>query len=909
MSPRATTVTVSAPSDRLTRLQSAFHSAPELQLFIDARGHVLDANHAALAVLALPLDALLARALGDVPGWQQLPGLAAWLRESLDGVHRTHEVVLLDGNAPRRLLFTCWAVPSTSPAVYRVLGAEQAHEREGAATATALEMLRVAEAQFRAALAAGFDAFVIADPVRDDRGVLVDLRVREANHLAAVQAEQPRETLRGQSLLEVFPHSRNTELWEQCVAVLETQQPVDVTQAVPLPWYPHRWVHRQILPFGSAVAISSRDVTDALAERRALEESERRYRQLFASSAAMQLIVDEASGDVLDANAAAVDFYGWSRESMRALRLDDLDATMMDSWRTGLPTADQERADIVRRRHRIAGGDARDVEVAASRTVHAGRTAFHLIVHDVTARTRAEAQLRDSDAEFRAVINGMSEGVVIYNSKSVIVAHNPSAERILGLSGEELRGEKVIERDWNAYHEDGTPWPTADHPVHVALRTGVRQPQVVMRIQRRTGDVAWLSVTAQPLMRADEARPYASVAVFTDVTSQRAEEERYRQMQTLDAIGQLAGGIAHDYNNLLTVIRGATGFLRESMVSESDALDDVSTIERATDRAEELTRRLLAVGRRQMLHAESVDLGDLVQDYVPHINAQCTDAIVVELLLSPERVLARLDLAHGRDALKALVDNAVAAMPQGGTLTISTALRLVERAEPDQTMARARVFAMLEVRDTGVGMADDVRERLFEPFFSTKAFGASHGMGLASVHGMMAQSDGFVECDSALGVGTSLRLYFPCATADDRVRTPPRSVPAIATRGVLLVDDDAMLGDLARRMLERLGHTVWLAESGTDAVPLLARLGRTISVLVTDLTMPGMSGLELIEHVQREYPALPIVAISGFSLNASARDELAMRKVAFVPKPFHADALNTAIERAIATHATSVSTA
>ena len=915
VSPRANTVTVSASSDRLTRLQAAFHVAPELQLFVDARGHVLDANHAALAFLGLPLDALLAQPLDGLGRWQLFPGLADWLRSSLAGERRVHEVVVLDGATPRRLRFTCWPVPAGAAEIYRIAAADDPHTfaddtevpaavaRERAATATALEMLRVAEAQFRAALDAGFDAFVIADPVRDAQGNLVDLRVREANQLAAEQAAQSRESLRGQSLLEVFPHSRNTDLWEQCAAVLDTQKPVDVTQAVPLPWYPNRWVHRQILPFGSAVAISSRDVTDALNERRALEDSERRYRQLFTSSAATQIIIDEDTGDILDANAAAVAFYGWSRESLRALRLDDLDATMMESWRSGLPSAEQERADIIRRRHRIAGGDARDVEVAASRIVHAGRAAFHLIVYDVSARTRAESQLRDSDTEFRAIFNGMSEGVVIYDASGAVVAHNPSAERILGLTADELHGFKAIERDWQASHEDGTPWPTAEHPVHVALRTGVGHPPVAMRIQRGTGDEAWLSITAQALLRTGESRPYAAVAVFSDTTAQRAIEERDRQVQTLEAVGQLAGGIAHDFNNLLTVIRGATGFLREAIPRGTDALDDVVTIERATDRAEELTRRLLAVGRRQMLRAESVDLGALVQEFVPSVKAQCGEIIAVDVIRSRDRVLARLDRAQGRDALKALVDNAVAAMPDGGTLTLSTALRQVERMDPDRGITTSRTFAMIEVRDTGVGMDADVRERLFEPFFSTKAFGASHGMGLASVHGMMAQSEGFVECDSTPGVGTALRLFFPCATADDRVHTPPRSLPAIASREILLVDDDAMLRDLARRMLERLGHTVWLAESADDAISQLVRVQQRVSVLVTDLTMPGMSGLELIERVQLDYPALPIVAISGFSLNATARDELASRHVPFVAKPFHADAFNEAIERAIAAHA------
>jgi CheY-like chemotaxis protein len=238
-------------------------------------------------------------------------------------------------------------------------------------------------------------------------------------------------------------------------------------------------------------------------------------------------------------------------------------------------------------------------------------------------------------------------------------------------------------------------------------------------------------------------------------------------------------------------------------------------------------------------------------------------------------------------------------MPGGGTLTLTTAVRMVERPGAALIDGGPRPYAMLEVRDTGEGMTDEVRARLFEPFFSTQPFGANHGMGLASVHGMVAQSHGFIECDSAPGEGTALRLFFPATTKSERSATPPGGAAAVTERGVLLVDDDPMLRDLARRMLERAGRSVAVASSGVEALDVLHTNAANVAVLVTDLTMPGLAGIVLIDASQRDFPTLPIVAISGYSIHGSVREELAQRGVVFLGKPFQAAELVRAIEKAV----------
>ena len=758
----------------------------------------------------------------------------------------------------------------------------------GRAQQATSEVVATSEAHLRGVLDAGFDAFVLAKAIRADDGRIADFRILHANQRAADMVESTREALIGQSLFERFPRSLDWGLWDQCCRVVISKQPLEATQLAPTPEQPARWLQRQLVPVDAdCVAISSRDVTAQHLERLSLEASEARHRQLFEHNGAIQLLADVETAALVDANPAAEAFYGWPRAILTTMFVTDLETISLEQWRELMASIPVGTGLRVQREHRIATGETRQVEAFIGVARVAQRRVLHLIIHDISDRVRAERQLRESEVRFRAVIAGMREGVVLHDESGAIQICNPSAERILGLTAAQLMGQKPIDRDWQAVREDGTVWPAAEHPAMVALRSGVSQPRQIMGIRRGDDIFAWLSVTADPLARPGEQRPYASVAVFTDVTDERASQERLRQAQKLEAVAQLAGGIAHDFNNLLTVIRGATMFLRDALGDDSPQIEDVAAIDRATTRAEELTRRLLAVGRRQLLRAEPVELGALLKDQLPIIRQELPLAIAVKLELHAAPVIASVDRTRLLDAVRALVDNARAAMPTGGTLTLRTAMASVVHPHETREDARPRPFAVLTVADTGLGMREEIRARLFEPFFSTQPFGANRGMGLASVHGMVHQIRGFIECDSVPNEGTTIRLFLPAAG------TPPLGMPAVATEpsdtrtgGILLVDDDLMLRDLGRRMLEKLGEVVYVVGSGAEALEFLAARAPDVSLMVTDLTMPGMSGLDLIDAVKLQYAGLPVAAISGYVVNPDARARLDARGVPFLPKPF-----------------------
>ena len=888
-------VTVSDSLDRLALLDATFQNGADLVALLARDGRVLDANARALEFAGAPLEVTVGQLLWTTLGWAARPLLSAWLETAIRGAHgvqaanRVEEVVNANGTV-NYVEFSVRALgdPQSNASWLQVTGTVVTEQLRNQAT------LRDAEARLRAALDVGADAIVVANAVRDDDGAVIDLIVVDACARAARLSDMSQADLVGRSLLGAFPLSRATGLWEQCLEVLATQTPHVVSVPAPVPDTPGRWVQRQIVPLNDGVAITSRDVTTLQREREALELSEARHRQLFEASAAIQLIANAATGALIDVNPAAEPFYGWERETMRAMRVGDFDDGALLEWMSTSFMDHDGPARAVVFTHRIASGEKRDVEVAASPVVIDGSQALHLIVHDVTERMWAERQLRESEARFRTVINDMSEGVVVHDVSGTIRVFNLEAERLLGLSAQQLEGLLPTDHDWHAVREDGTLWPAIDHPVMRALRTGRRQPRTLMGIRRGDRDHTWLQVTADPLLLAGEQLPFAAVAVFSDITEQRRTDERLREAQKLEAVGKLAGGIAHDFNNLLTVIRGASGFLAEALDAGSPAQADVRAIERATERAQVLTSRLLSVGRRQLLRVETVDLSVLVKEQTAAIRRSMPPGTRVEQALDARGVTALLDRQQAVEALSALVDNARLAMMNGGTLTLSTTLREAEASGPGGESAR---FAVLEVRDTGVGMTDEVRARLFEPFFSTRPFGTSHGMSLASVHGMVTQSHGSIECDSTAGHGTALRLVFPQATGDERRTTPRSSSAVFESRRVLLVDDDALLRDLASRMLERLGHEVVATASGAEALDILASRAADISALITDLTMPGMSGMELIAEVERRHPRLPILAISGFSMNADAREELHGRAIAFLPKPFNVESLTEALER------------
>ncbi len=423
----------------------------------------------------------------------------------------------------------------------------------------------------------------------------------------------------------------------------------------------------------------------------------------------------------------------------------------------------------------------------------------------------------------------------------------------------------------------------------------VRPVEADFRLTSGGDEAAWFTIQGRSLLAEDgEARV---VGLVQDVSERRRLEEQLLQSQKMEAIGRLAGGIAHDFNNLLTAINGYAGLVIRALPEDSPVIADIREIHRAGERAATLTSQLLAFSRRQVLQPTTLSLNEVLAGLVRLLGRLLGEDVRLHLDFEAEPGIVRADRGSLEQVIVNLAVNARDAMPSGGTLTMTTSARTVGLEDPDApTELPPGEYVLLMIRDTGVGMAPDVLEHVFEPFYTTKEVGKGTGLGLAMVHGTIRQSGGGVTVDSALERGTTFTIYLPRASDSSGEAAGPILAPVMpGSETILLVEDDPSVLGLARRSLESHGYHVLAAGSADAAVRLLAdgngaSLGK-LDLLVTDVVMPEESGRELAEDLRARRPDLKVLYMSGHTDDAVVAHGVHEAKVAFLQKPFSAEAL------------------
>ena len=510
------------------------------------------------------------------------------------------------------------------------------------------------------------------------------------------------------------------------------------------------------------------------------------------------------------------------------------------------------------------------------------------ILFDISERKATEVALRESEERLRLALEAAHLGMWEWDPETDALFWDDRHCSLFGLNPKEAPATAAKFLEF-VYPED-RDW------VRHAVREALRHDEAYgaeYRVRWRDGREHWLASAGRVLRNAN-SRAYRMRGITYDVTDRRGLEEHLRRAQKMEAIGQLAGGVAHDFNNLLMVIRGHVELLLNRPGVDGSVARNAEAIQKASERAAGITQQLLAFSRKQVLQARVIEMRSVVTDIANLLRRLLGPMVDFSLQLPSEPLWVRADESQLEQVVLNLAINARDAMPNGGTVTA-----IIDRVAGDSAIVRRRPgmpetdYIRLRVIDTGTGMDAATQARIFEPFFTTKEFGKGTGLGLATVYGVVKQSDGWIWVDSTLGVGTTFEIFLPAVSEPD-LEAAAKEKAGKETGGsetILVVDDEEGVREVATQYLSARGYLVLAAESGARALDLARVHPGQIHVLVTDAVMPGMNGPSLARELLSRRPETKVLYMSGYAEDASLLEEARERGEAFLQKPFGLDSL------------------
>jgi PAS domain S-box-containing protein len=636
---------------------------------------------------------------------------------------------------------------------------------------------------------------------------------------------------------------------------------------------------------GYLVAVA-RDVTERKKAENALKESEERYRSLFEN--ANDLIQSVApDGHLLYVNPAWLKTTGYTLEELQTLTIFDIlhpdhKAQCSETFKKVMSG---ESLDNIKAAFVAKDGRLIKVEGNANvRLVDGRAVACDGIFRDVTEHKKMEEKLFQITHDWEDTFNSITDMVTVHDKDFNIIHANKAAEKILKLPMLDISPQKC----YRFYH--GTDRPPEGCPSCDCLNTGLPsttelyEPHLEMFIE----------ITAIP--RFDSSNNIAGlIHVVRDITERKKLEDQLRQSQKMEAIGQLAGGVAHDFNNILTAIIGYANILKLKLKDDPVKIN-IDQILVSSEKGALLTQSLLAFSRQQVSSPEPVDINDIIKNMEKLLLRVIGENIELKTELTGD-LIVMADSIQIDQILINLCTNARDAMPHGGRLIIETrkagpsavAFLKEERSLLKLTGKDADYsgeFAELSVSDSGIGMTEKIRERIFEPFFTTKEFGKGTGLGLSIVYGIIKQHNGYIVCESEPGKGTTFKIYLPIIKAEV-VRTEPEEIPDAASTAyiVLLAEDEFIVRKLTKQVLEEFGYKVIEAVDGEDAVLKFNENKDNIDLLLFDIIMPKMSGQEAYDRIMKITPGIKIILTSGYPADFINKDEIIKEGINFMAKP------------------------
>ncbi len=621
--------------------------------------------------------------------------------------------------------------------------------------------------------------------------------------------------------------------------------------------------------------------------------AEERFETAFRAAPIASIMTIPPRHLILDVNPAFETLTGHAHAAAVGRTPTELDLWGDPSTRGDLVarTADGGAIPEMATRVRTASGVLMDVRLSGRPILASGGPAYLWMAVDETERVRAEASLRATASRLMAIVDASPMAIVLIDRARLVGLWNPAAETLFGWTASEVLGRRIpLEAEA----------PDAARSLIDSVLGGVTVRDDQLSVVRRDGVMRRISVASAPIRDADGAI-VGALTMCADISEREELQASLREAQKMESIGFLAGGVAHDFNNIMTAVGGYATMAMDAIGPGHPATSDLQEVVRATERATALTRQLLTFSRRQATDPEVIDLGAEVRGLEPLLRRAMSEDVDIRIDAGDEPAWIRADRTQIQQALLNLAVNARDAMPQGGRLRIAVTTDSggddgpASGSADDGTASRT---IRLDVADTGHGMDATVIEHAFEPFYTTKGPGQGTGLGLAVVHGIVAGSGGRVALRSQPEAGTTVTMSWPAADPPESTARP-QARASERQRTILVAEDETALRALAHRVLEMAGYRVIDAVDGLDALER-AQEEPEIDLLLTDLTMPRMGGATLAARLTAERPGLRVLFMSGYGEDRLGGADPRDPAIRLLPKPFGVDALAEAVAAALA---------
>lgn len=617
--------------------------------------------------------------------------------------------------------------------------------------------------------------------------------------------------------------------------------------------------------------------------QQSLDESVELFRLLFRDHVAIKLIIDPSDGRIIDANQAAAGFYGWSIEQLKKMSMVDINTASREEFFRLAEKICRKEKNYFELEHRLADGSLRIVEVYSSPIVLGDKEYFHSIVHDVTERKQKELDRE----RLKAAIEQVGESIVITDRNGTILYGNPVIEKITGYSCGELLGRNP--RMFKSGHHDRQFY----RDLWETLLSGKSWTGRIVN-KRKDETLFTEAATISPVFN-NQGEIVNFVAVKRDITEHLLLEAQLQQAQKMESVGRLAGGVAHDFNNMLGVIMGYTQMAIAKCGTESAMYEDLHEVLEAAQRSANITRQLLAFARKQVVSPQVLNLNEAVEGILKMLRRLIGEDVRLIWQPHPSLWTVRIDPNQVNQILANLCVNARDAIPGVGTITIAT-----EKLVVDNRLCLAHrglvpgEYVKLTVTDSGCGISKEIHEKIFEPFFTTKEVGQGTGLGLATVYGIVKQNDGYIFVESEPGEGACFTICLPRVEgefAGGETTTTEREIFAGHGETILVVEDEGAILRLTGKILKSAGYRVLTAKTPSQALQLAEQYRAAIGLLLSDIIMPEMNGKDLAEEVRQLIPGLKCLFMSGYADTVLNEKGGVPSDTPFLRKPFSAEEL------------------